>query len=147
MSIRGTCFLLPCALLAACSGGSTAPRARALAPSSDEGAANEEDDFGLDFDPETLVQFELIANTPTLQPKQEATLGALFHIEKGWHVYWVNPGESGLPTKIKLEEGQGVVLGAPHFPGPVSFDSTGEIINYGYHTELLVPSPSSRTRT
>ena len=24
--------------------------------------------------------------------------------EDGWHTYWKNPGDAGLPTKVKIEE-------------------------------------------
>lgn len=67
------------------------------------------------------------------------TLGAQFVIAEGWHIYWLNPGDSGLPTKIKLEPTEGLVIETPAFPGPVRFDSAGDIINYGYRGTLLVP--------
>ena len=27
----------------------------------------------------------------------------LFDLEKGWHIYWVNPGDSGEPPKIQWQ--------------------------------------------
>ena len=100
---------------------------------------------GLDYDPDKLVRFELVASTDVLKPDETATLGALFHIAEGWHIYWINPGDSGLATRITLDAVTGVALGQPQFPGPVRFDSEGDIHNYGYHGTLLVPISMAAT--
>ena len=56
-------------------------------------------------------------------------LALVFTIEPGWHIYWQNPGDSGLPTSATLEPG-GL---APLFPGPERYTSKdGERVTYGY---------------
>ena len=49
-------------------------------------------------DPKDLVKAELVAETASLA--QATTLWVDLHlaIKPGWHVYWRNPGDSGLPT-------------------------------------------------
>lgn len=54
-----------------------------------------------------------------------------FDMAPGWHIYWVNPGQSGMATSI---EG----AGPPHFPGPERFVSPGDIQNYGWGEEVVV---------
>ena len=142
-------LLLSCALSSACGGGQTPADPAAAGAAAAAGAESQERgdgkhgdgerDDGLDFDPKKLVRFELIADSASLSADQPTTLGALFHIAEGWHIYWINPGESGLPTKISLDEVEGVTASAPRFPGPVRFDSDGEIVNYGYNGTLVVP--------
>jgi thiol:disulfide interchange protein DsbD len=46
--------------------------------------------------PHTKVS--LIAETKTIAPGQKLRVALVQEIEKGWHTYWVNPGDSGLPT-------------------------------------------------
>lgn len=104
-------------------------------------------DDGLDYDPENLVRFELWANTAEFRPDEPAVVGAVFHISEGWHIYWVNPGDSGLATRISVERVPGVTLGAPQFPGPIRFDSEGDIRNYGYKDRLIVPISATVTGT
>ena len=70
----------------------------------------------------------------------EDWMGVRFDMAPGWHIYWVNPGESGMATSI---EGAGPV----HYPGPERFKSPGDITNYGWddHVVLLVEPPERIT--
>lgn len=134
MPVSPRLFALGLTLFTACA-GSQSP-----APSEAESADSADAD-GLDYDPKKLVRFELVADAAQLGQDGRATLGALFHIAKGWHIYWVNPGDSGLPTRVAFEPQTGVTVRPPQFPGPVRFDSEGDIRNYGYSGTLLVPIP------
>jgi thiol:disulfide interchange protein DsbD len=61
-------------------------------------------------------------------------------IAPGWHTYWRNPGDSGLPTEIAWELPTGFSAGEIVWPVPERF-VLGTIGNYGYHgsADLLVP--------
>lgn len=132
MSVKMICGL---ALLCGCGAPQNAPTANAP-----EVESPESDEPLLDYDPATLVGFSLIANSPDVTKKASSfTLGARFEIAEGWHIYWINPGDSGLPTKIKVEETAALQIGDPMFPGPVRFESAGDIVNYGYRGTLIVP--------
>lgn len=48
-----------------------------------------------------------------------------------WHTYWVNPGDSGLPTNIQWTLPTGFIASAPRWPYPERFFTEG-ITNYGY---------------
>src|SRR5271168_439117 len=46
------------------------------------------------------VAASLIAETLSLVPGQPLHLALRQEIQPGWHTYWSNPGDSGLPTTI-----------------------------------------------
>lgn len=60
--------------------------------------------------------------------------------EEGWHTYWQNPGDTGLPTRIEWSLPNGAEVGDIEWPVPERIDYAG-MINYGYHGEvwLMVP--------
>ena len=60
--------------------------------------------------------------------------------DKGWHVYWKNPGASGAPTEFELEVPKGFVVGEPLFPRPTIFQSA-EGATYGYNTQATIFIP------
>jgi len=86
-----------------------------------------------------LVIAALVAGP--LEAGQPGFLAVEYTIQPGWHIYWENPGESGIPTEVSLELPDGVTAQPTQYPGPHSFPAPGDLINYGYenHTTLLVP--------
>ena len=91
-------------------------------------------------DPKNLVTAALVAETASVAPA--ATLWVDLHlaIKPGWHVYWRNPGDSGLPTTIEWNLPSGFSAGGISWPVPERFVQGG-IGNYGYaeSVDLLVP--------
>ena len=77
----------------------------------------------------------------TLTAGVSGYLGVRYTISPGWHIYWENPGDSGIATELQLRLPEGDVATATQFPAPVTLVSAGNIVNYGYHDEvtLLVP--------
>ena len=39
-------------------------------------------------------------------------------MQKGWHTYWQNPGDSGLPTTLEWKLPAGVEAGPIEWPAP-----------------------------
>jgi len=62
-------------------------------------------------------------------------LGVHYRIAEGWHIYWENPGQSGLATSATLT---GVDARGPIFPGPERFMLPGEIVNNGYEHDATL---------
>ncbi|MBB6249738.1 protein-disulfide reductase DsbD family protein [Nitrospirillum iridis] len=60
-------------------------------------------------------------------------------LQDGWHTYWINPGDSGLPTEVTWTLPPGWKAGPLDFPAPHRF-TTGPLVNYGYEkaTRVLV---------
>lgn len=57
-----------------------------------------------------------------------------------WHTYWINPGDSGLPTEIDWKLPAGATAEPIVWPAPKRLP-VGPLVNYGYETDvrLLVP--------
>ena len=71
-----------------------------------------------------------------------ATLWIDLHLDiaPGWHIYWRNPGDSGLPTEIAWTLPAGFTAGDIVWPVPEHFVVEG-LGNYGYRdaVDLLIP--------
>ena len=87
-----------------------------------------------------LVKPALYAESATVAPG--GTLWTELHltVAPGWHIYWKNPGDSGLPTELDWSLPPGFSAGAIEWPVPERF-SVGPIANYGYtgSADLLAP--------
>jgi thiol:disulfide interchange protein DsbD len=80
----------------------------------------------------------LIDATPA--PGRVARVGALFRMDPGWHVYWRNPGDSGLPTRVRWQV-DGAELGPLAWPAPQVFrDEELAESSYGYTDSVLLAS-------
>jgi thiol:disulfide interchange protein DsbD len=62
-----------------------------------------------------------------------------------WHTYWINPGDSGLPTEITWKLPAGAAAEPIVWPVPKRIP-VGPLVNYGYETDvrLLVPVTAPR---
>src|SRR6185436_4838476 len=47
-----------------------------------------------------LVKATLLADVDAIAPGGSFTLGVRLKVTPGWHVYWVNPGETGDATRV-----------------------------------------------
>jgi thiol:disulfide interchange protein DsbD len=65
-----------------------------------------------------------------------------FHarIKPEWHIYWKNPGETGMATDISIDAPEGFDVGTIQWPRPITF-KTGEITSYGYKDETVLTVP------
>lgn len=90
-------------------------------------------------DSSKLVHFELVADTTRVAKDQEIAIAAHFRMEPGWHIYWSNPGDSGLPTQVSVDSDAAVEVGALRYPAPRRFDLEGGIVNYGYEDAAVLP--------
>lgn len=92
----------------------------------------------LEIPQKPLVQTNLLANTDAIVPGKEFILGVHFKIATGWHIYWKDPGDSGLPTTVELRLPDGFVSGPLLYPQPLSFIQPGDILGYGYKDEVML---------
>jgi thiol:disulfide interchange protein len=90
--------------------------------------------------PADLVQAELVAETASITAGARLWVDLHLAIKPGWHIYWRNPGDSGLPTAIDWDLPPGFSAGPMLWPVPEHFVQNG-IGNYGYagSADLLVP--------
>ena len=81
--------------------------------------------------PESHVRVELVAQTLSIQPGEPFWAAVVFTPEKPWKIYWRNPGESGLPTRLAWDLSGGARHGDILWPYPERFEYQG-IVSYGY---------------
>ena len=83
---------------------------------------------------------ELVAENQSIAAGHTLNLGLHFQLEKGWHIYWVNPGDSGEPPRVKWQLPRGLTVGPMEWPVPRRL-GTSSIVDFGYEdaVTLLVP--------
>ena len=82
------------------------------------------------------VEAELIAEKTALVHGQPTTVALRLKIAAGWHTYWRNPGDSGLPTTLAWTLPPGIAASAIDWPAPHALP-VGPLVNYGYEIEAL----------
>ena len=87
------------------------------------------------------IEVKLIADQQSLTPGSSFRLGVYFKPEPGWHIYWKNPGDSGLAPRFAWESTGGVAVDAPLWPYTKKI-AVGPLVNYGYD-EVLLPFPAT----
>ncbi|MGA9982951.1 MAG: protein-disulfide reductase DsbD domain-containing protein, partial [Acidobacteriaceae bacterium] len=75
-----------------------------------------------------------------LAPGETFTAGLDFKLEEGWHVYWINAGDSGEPPAAKWNLPAGVTADALQFPAPKRLP-LGPLMDFGYENEVVFPVP------
>jgi thiol:disulfide interchange protein DsbD len=81
---------------------------------------------------------ELLPLHNSIQPGGDDLIGLHFTLDKGWHVYWINAGDSGEPPSIKWTLPAGITAGAMQFPAPRRLP-LGPLMDFGYENEVLFP--------
>ena len=86
------------------------------------------------------VRAELVADAPTgISPAKALTVGLLLTHQPHWHTYWINPGDSGLATRLEWKLPPGVTASETQWPIPRKI-AIGNLANLGYETQALLRS-------
>jgi DsbC/DsbD-like thiol-disulfide interchange protein len=85
------------------------------------------------------ARVELLSRKSSLTPGAGQQLGVHFVLEPGWHIYWINPGDSGQPPVFKWQLPEGFSIGEIRWPRPERMQPIKELADYGYHNEVLLP--------
>jgi thiol:disulfide interchange protein DsbD len=86
------------------------------------------------------LDLELVSEHAALVPGARAWLGLRLRHAAHWHSYWINPGDSGLPTRLAWTLPQGWRAGDVAWPAPTRFE-VGGLYNFGYDGDVLLPVP------
>jgi thiol:disulfide interchange protein DsbD len=83
------------------------------------------------------IVVELVAADTAVAPGADALLGLRLEHEEHWHTYWVNPGDSGLATKVTW-------LAPADETGTISWPTPqrlpfGPLVNFGYEGHMVLP--------
>ncbi|MFH1067498.1 MAG: protein-disulfide reductase DsbD domain-containing protein [bacterium] len=87
--------------------------------------------------PQHPVQAELVSENAVIQTGQPFWVALHLKMEDGWHTYWKNPGDTGIPTSIQWNLPQGFRAAPLLWPRPQRFD-TPPLVSYGYEKEVLL---------
>jgi len=89
---------------------------------------------------------ELVALSPAIAPGGTQQVGLLLTLDKHWHVYWINPGDSGEPPKIAWTLPTGITAAPLQFPIPKRLP-LGPLMDFGYEDEVAFPVTISAAST
>ena len=82
----------------------------------------------------------LVSDTDAARPGQPLRLGLRMRLAPGWHTYWQNPGDAGVPPELTLTLPPGATAGDVQWPTPFR-QPEGPVMTYGYTGEVLLPVP------
>jgi thiol:disulfide interchange protein len=74
---------------------------------------------------------QLVADRAHITQSQPFWVALHLELRDGWHSYWQNAGDSGLPTELTLFLPEGFTAQPMQWQTPIRFESSG-IISYGY---------------
>ena len=83
------------------------------------------------------VAAELVPERTAFVPGSATTVALRLKMADGWHTYWRNPGDSGLPTTIAWALPPSVTAEPLAWPAPRALP-VGPLVNYGYEGEVLL---------
>ncbi|HEV2274289.1 MAG TPA: protein-disulfide reductase DsbD domain-containing protein [Acidobacteriaceae bacterium] len=84
------------------------------------------------------LSVDLLPLSAAIQPGASTEVGLHFVLEKGWHVYWSNAGDSGEPPRIEWKLPSGITVGPMQYPAPSRLP-LGPLMDFGYENEVLFP--------
>ncbi len=96
------------------------------------------------------ARVELVSDQTSVRPGQPLLVALRLAHDPGWHTYWKNPGDSGMPTRIVWTLPPGFSAGPMLWPVPERIP-VGPLTNLGYHGETLllteIATPKSLDRS
>ena len=82
------------------------------------------------------AEAELLSGVASYQPGKAVPVGIRLKIDPGWHSYWINAGDAGMPMKATWTLPEGWKAGELRLPFPKRF-STGGLAGFGYEKEAV----------
>jgi DsbC/DsbD-like thiol-disulfide interchange protein/cytochrome c biogenesis protein CcdA len=84
------------------------------------------------------VTASLISETDAVAPGTPFRIGLRLRLAPGWHTYWQNPGDAGVPPELTLEMPPGVIAGPIVWPVPERVPE-GALMTYAFTGDVLLP--------
>jgi thiol:disulfide interchange protein DsbD len=80
----------------------------------------------------------LVSETDTVAPGTPFRIGLHLRLAPGWHTYWQNPGDAGVPPQLDLDLPPGTTAGPIVWPVPQRVPE-GALMTYAYTGDVLLP--------
>jgi DsbC/DsbD-like thiol-disulfide interchange protein len=65
--------------------------------------------------------------------------GIAIQLQPGWHTYWRNPGDSGVPPRIDFGKSENIEAVTILWPAPTKFADGAGGISLGYQKQVVLP--------
>jgi thiol:disulfide interchange protein DsbD len=83
----------------------------------------------------SLVRASLVADTAAAAPGVPFHVAVRLEVPPSWHIYWKNPGETGLAPRIRWRNPPGVRTGHLLWPTPSQIRQ-GNLVTFGYEGDV-----------
>jgi thiol:disulfide interchange protein DsbD len=77
----------------------------------------------------------LVSDTDAIQPGVKFRVGLRLQLAPGWHTYWKNPGDAGVPPDLTFDNAK---VSAIEWPTPRRV-TEGPVMTYAYTQSVLLP--------
>ncbi|MEO7522407.1 MAG: protein-disulfide reductase DsbD domain-containing protein, partial [Gemmatimonas sp.] len=82
-------------------------------------------------------EITLVSESNVFRPGTTTTVALRITMDAGWHTYWTNPGDAGLPLNALWTLPAGVTVSALRFPTPHVLP-VPPLMSFGYEREVFV---------
>src|SRR3954467_15692613 len=65
--------------------------------------------------------------------------GVAFKLQPGWHTYWRNPGDSGVPPRFDFTKSETIEAVTVLWPAPTKFADGAGGVSLGYQNQVVLP--------
>lgn len=83
------------------------------------------------------VEVKLLSEETSIQPGHSFWVAVELKIADGWDTYWINPGDSGFPTKVEWKLPSGFQVSEIQWPAPEKFVSQS-LVGFGYTDSVML---------
>lgn len=87
-------------------------------------------------EPDHYVQFRALSEIDTIAAGESIWIALEQELYPEWHSYWVNPGDSGAPTRVEWDLPEGFTITQLQWPTPHKLPY-GPLLNYGYEGNVV----------
>lgn len=85
----------------------------------------------------TAANAKIVVDSYSLEKSRSLPIGILIELEKDWHIYWRNSGDTGIPTSIEFDLPEGISISEIQWPVPKVFEYDG-LASFGYERQVLL---------
>jgi thiol:disulfide interchange protein DsbD len=94
-----------------------------------------------------LVDLGIYSNVKQIQIGSDFYVAIKLSVADEWHIYWKNPGDSGLPTEVEWTLPKGVeTVGGLKWQTPERIEWSG-MVNYGFENDVYLIQKFKTSRT
>lgn len=87
---------------------------------------------------EGTVAARLLTDHVAIAPGETFEVGIEITMQPGWHTYWENGGDAGLPTSVEWTLPDGITAGPIRWPVPHRYEDEGDLVTFGYADEAIL---------